>query len=116
MNFEDLKNEAISLLDDAWEAVKGSADVELAREVAGRLTTELGTKVLEIGQHLFGHVTGNANETAAPVEADSVPVEPVEPAPVVAEATAPTSVRTFDPPSVVDESPAEAAPEAEPTA
>lgn len=102
---EDLKNEAIGLIEGAWHALEGSADVEAARELVAKFTADAKAKAEDIAEHLFYHVVGNANP---PTETPAAPVE--TPAPAAPEGTVPDPAE-----SVTGMAPPVGQPETEPT-
>ena len=55
---EELKDDFIGMVDKAWHALEGSADVEAARELVAKFTADAKAKAEDIAEHLFYHVVG----------------------------------------------------------
>lgn len=82
MTLEEVKDKIVALLDEAWLALSGTADVDAARQVVSDTTTALTEHVQAAGQHLFDHVLENASQPeAAPEAAATVTLDPTSPAP-----------------------------------
>lgn len=69
MTLEEIKQEIVNVIDNAWHALVGTVDVDAARAVVAGATAELTSHVSAVTQHLFDHVLGNA---AVPAAADAL--------------------------------------------
>lgn len=95
---EEIKTEMFTLVDEAWHALEGTADVDKARALAGQVTAALTSKAQDIAEHLFYHVLNNSTSEQTVPATETAPVQGGETIPVPADGS-PSATGTAEQPA-----------------